>query len=88
MTEIVEALRQDKNNKFFGQYNINSNIINKSMMSLPVQNKQFRKIFLDLLFRNKDIFEAMRNGQKNDEDKFFNKNLFGAEKIKKKLFFE
>ena len=88
LTEIVEALRQDKNNKFFGQYNINSNIINKSMMSLPVQNKQFRKIFLELLFRNKDIFEAMRNGQKNDEDKFFNKNLFGAEKIKKKLFFE
>ena len=88
LTEIVEALKQDKNNKFSGQYNINSNIINKSMMTLPVQNKQFRKIFLDLLFRNKDIFEAMRNGQKNDEDKFFNKNLFGAEKIKKKLFFE
>ena len=88
LTEIVESLRQDKNNKFFGQYNISNNIINKSMMSLPVQNKQFRKIFLDLLFRNKDIFEAIRNGQKNDEDKFFNKNLFNEEKIKKKLFFE
>ena len=86
LTEIVEILRQDKNNKFFGEYNniITSNIINSSMLALPVQNKQFRKVFLDLLFRNKDIFDAIKNGQKNDEDKFFNKNLFGAEKIKNK----
>ncbi len=85
LTEIVEVLRNDKNNKFFAQYNnITSNNINNTMLALPVQNKQFRKIFLDLLFRNKDIFEAIKNGQKNDEDKFFNKNLFGAEKIKNK----
>ena len=84
LTDIVEALRRDKNNKFFGQYynNINSNIINNHMMALPVQNKQFRKIFLDLLFRNNSIFEAIKSGQKNDIDKYFNKNLFGAEKIK------
>ena len=81
LTKIVEALRLDKSNKFFGQNN--NNVINTSMMALPVQNKQFRKIFLDLLFRNKDIFEAIRTGQKNDVDKYFNKNLFGAEKIKK-----
>lgn len=81
LTKIVEALRLDKSNKFFGQNN--NNFINTSMMALPVQNKQFRKIFLDLLFRNKDIFEAIRTGQKNDVDKYFTKNLFGAEKIKK-----
>ena len=51
------------------------------MMALPVQSKQFRKIFLDLLFNNKDIFEAIKNGQKNDIDKYFNKNLFGEAKI-------
>lgn len=85
LTEIVEVLRNDKNNKFFSQYNnITNNNISNNMMTLPVQNKQFRKIFLDLLFRNKDIFDAIRNGQKNDEDKYFNKNLFGAEKIKNK----
>ena len=50
-------------------------------MALPVQSKQFRKIFLDLLFNNKDIFEAIKNGQKNDIDKYFNKNLFGEAKI-------
>ena len=81
LTKIVEALRLDKSNKFFGQNN--NNVINTSMMTLPVQNKQFRKIFLDLLFRNKDIFEAIRTGQKNDIDKYFTKNLFGAEKLKK-----
>ena len=81
LTKIVEALRLDKSNKFFGQNN--NNVINTSMMALPVQNKQFRKIFLDLLFRNKDIFEAIRTGQKNDVDKYFTKNLFGAEKLKK-----
>jgi len=81
LTEIVEVLRQDKNNKIFGQYNY---LVNNSMSALPVQNKQFRKIFLDLLFRNKDIFEAIKSGQKNDIDKYFNKNLFGAEKLKSK----
>ena len=81
LTEIIEALRLDKSNKFFGQNN--NNIINTSMTTLPVQNKQFRKIFLDLLFRNQNIFEAIRNGQKEESDKYFNKNLFGAEKIKK-----
>jgi hypothetical protein len=82
LTDIVEELKQDKYNKFFGQYNNNMN--NNSMMALPVQNKQFRKIFLDLLFNNKDIFEAIKTGQKNDIDKYFNKNLFGAERIKNK----
>jgi len=81
LTKIVEALRLDKSNKFFGQNN--NNVVSTSMLALPVQNKQFRKIFLDLLFRNKEIFEAIRTGQKNDVDKYFNKNLFGAEKIKK-----
>ena len=79
LTEIVETLRRDKNNKFFSQYN---NASNNSMMALPVQNKQFRKLFLDLLFRNKNIFDAIKKKKKNDEDKYFNKNLFGAEKIK------
>ena len=76
LTEIIEALRQDKSNKF-------KNIINTSMTTLPVQNRQFRKIFLELLFRNQNIFEAIRNGQKEESDKYFNKNLFRAEKIKK-----
>ena len=53
------------------------------MMTLPVQNKQFRKLFMELLFRNKNIFEAVRKGQKNELDKYFHRNLFGAEKIKK-----
>ena len=44
LTKIVEALRLDKSNKFFWQNN--NNVINTSMMALPVQNKQFRKIFL------------------------------------------
>jgi hypothetical protein len=82
LTDIVEELKQDKYNKFFGQYN--NNMINNSMMALPVQNKQFRKIFLDLLLNNKDIFEAIKTGQKNDIDKYFNKNLFGDERIKNK----
>ena len=79
LTETVEELRKEKYNKYYGQ---NNNVINNSMVALPVQSKQFRKIFLDLLFSNKDIFEAIKNGQKNDIDKYFNKNLFGAEKIK------
>ena len=81
LIEIIEALKKDKSSKFFGEIQ-DENLIDK-MMTIPVQNKQFRKLFLELLFRNKNIFEAVRRGQKNDLDKYFHRNLFGAEKIKK-----
>ena len=79
--EIIEALKRDKSNKFFGEVE-DDNLIDR-MMTLPVQNKQFRVLFLELLFRNKNIFDAIRRGQKNDLDKYFQRNIFGAEKIKK-----
>ena len=76
ITSIVEKLRNDEGNKEVG--GINNRIISNSMRALPVQNKQFRKIFLDLLFRNNDIYEAIKCGQKEEIEKYFNKNLFGA----------
>jgi len=81
LIQIIEALKKDKNNKFFGEVQ-DENLVDK-MMTIPVQNKQFRKLFLELLFRNKNIFAAIRKGQNNDLDKYFHRNLFGAEKIKK-----
>ena len=78
ITSIVEKLRNDEGNKEVG--GINNRIISNSMRALPVQNKQFRKIFLDLLFRNNNIFEAIKYGQKEEIEKYFNKNLFGAVK--------
>ena len=81
LIEIINALKKDKTNKFFGDI-ADENLI-ENMMTLPVQNKQFRKIFMELLFRNKNIFEAIRKGQKNELDKYFHRNLFGAEKINK-----
>jgi hypothetical protein len=82
LIEIIYALKKDKTNKFFG--NIEDEKLIDNMMTLPVQNKQFRKIFLELLFRNKSIFEAVRKGQKNELDKYFNRNLVWAQKIKNK----
>ena len=81
LIEIIHALKKDKTNKFFGEIE-EQNLID-NMMTLPVQNKQFRKLFMELLFRNKNIFEAVRKGQKNELDKYFHRNLFRAEKIKK-----
>jgi len=81
LIEIINALKKDKTNKFFSDIS-DENLID-NMVLLPVQNKQFRKLFMDLLFRNKNIFEAIRKGQKNELDKFFQRNLFGAERIKK-----
>ena len=81
LIEIIEALKKDKSTKFFGV--IEDEHLLDRMMTLPVQNKQFRKLFLELLFRNKNIFEAIRRGQKNDLDKYFHRNIFGAEKINK-----
>ena len=80
LIEIINALKKDKTNKFFDD--IADENLKDNMMILPVQNKQFRKLFMELLFRNKNIFEAIRKGQKNELDKFFQRNLFGAEKIK------
>ena len=81
LMQIIEALKKDKTNKFFGD--IEDDKLIDNMMTLPVQNKQFRKLFLELLFRNKNIFDAVRRGQNNELDKYFKKNIFGAEKIKK-----
>ena len=81
LIEIIDALKKDKTNKFLGDI-VDENLIN-NMITLPVQNKQFRNIFLELLFRNKNIFDAVRRGQNNDLDKYFLRNIFGAEKIKK-----
>ena len=81
LIEIINALKKDKTNKFFADV-VDENLID-NMVVLPVQNKQFRKLFMDLLFRNKNIFEAIRKGQKNELDKVFQRNLFGAERIKK-----
>ena len=81
LIEIIDALKKDKTNKCLGDI-VDENLIN-NMITLPVQNKQFRNIFLELLFRNKNIFDAVRRGQNNDLDKYFLRNIFGAEKIKK-----
>lgn len=81
LTDIVEGLRKDKCNKMVG--GINNNLVKTNMRALPVQNKQFRKIFVDILFRNKNILEAIKIGQKKDVEKYFNKNIFGAIKKNK-----
>ena len=82
LIDIINVLKKDKTNKFFGETENNKDTID-GMVALPVQNKQFRKLFLELLFRNKNIFEAIRKGQNNDLDKYFLRNIFGAEKLNK-----
>ena len=75
LIEIIEDLRRDKDNKITG---INNELLKNSMKKIPVQNNQFRKVFLDLLIRNKGIFQAIKDGHQKDIEKYFNKNIFGA----------
>ena len=82
LIDIINVLKKDKTNKFIRKTENNKDTID-GMVALPVQNKQFRKLFLELLFRNKNIFEAIRKGQNNDLDKYFLRNIFGAEKLNK-----
>ena len=46
------------------------------MKILPLQNKEFRKDFMDKLFSDYDILEAFKEGENEFVNKPFNKRLF------------
>ena len=78
LVEIIEKLRKGKDNKCIA--GINNELLKNSMRKIPLQSINFRKVFIDHLIRNKNIFNAIKIGHQKDIEKYFNKNIFGAVK--------
>ena len=58
------------------EFNSINNIKNNNMNIIPVQSKFFRNDFMELLFKNKDLLNAINKGEKSYINKVFNKRLF------------
>ena len=81
IAKIVENLRNDKDNKVVE--GINNKYMKNYMKAIPLQDKAFREKFMDILFNDRNIYEAIKKVTKNNRNLLFNKNIFGAEKITK-----
>ena len=58
------------------EFNSINNIKNNNMNIIPVQSKFFRNDFMELLFKNKDLLNAINKGEKSYINEVFNKRLF------------
>jgi len=78
---IVEQLRKVKSHSIID--GINNKYMKGYMKAIPIQDKQFRKLFMEILFNDKKIYESIKNKTKQNKNDLFNKNIFYAEKINK-----
>ena len=78
---IVEQLRKVKSHSIID--GINNKYMKGYMKAIPIQDKQFRKLFMEILFNDKKIYESIKNKTKENKNDLFNKNIFYAEKINK-----
>ena len=78
---IIEDLRNDKTNLIVD--GINNQFIKSYMKAIPIQDKDFRKKFLNILFNDKNVLESIIKATNHYNYNFFNKNIVGAEKKNK-----
>ena len=77
---IIEKLRGNKDNLIVDGIN-NEYIKDNYMKVLPIQDKSFREKFLDVLFKDKGIYEEIKNVTKTGNNTPFDIKIFGAKKI-------
>ena len=80
VVNIIEALRRDKSNLIVD--GINNKYMKNYMKAIPIQDLEFRKKFLNILFNDKKVYESIRKVTKENYNQLFNKNLFGVNKEK------
>ena len=83
LANIIQKLRKDKDNIIVD--GINNKYMKGYMKAIPIQNKTFRKKFLEILFNDNKIYESIKKATKENNNKLFNINIFGAVKINKDL---
>ena len=55
---------------------VNNTLLSNNMKILPLQNKEFRKDFMDKLFNDYELLSAFEEVENKFVDKHFNKLLF------------
>ena len=74
LIKIIDTMKNSKDYKIVS--GVNNTLLNNNMKILPLQNKEFRKDFMDKLFSDYDILEAFKEGENEFVNKPFNKRLF------------
>ena len=77
---IIEKLRGNKDNLIVDGIN-NEYIKDNYMKVLPIQDKSFRTKFLEILFKDKSIYEEIKSVTKTGNNTLFDIKIFGAKKI-------
>ena len=74
LIKIIELIKNSNDYKIVS--GVNNTLLSNNMKILPLQNKEFRKDFMDKLFSDYDILEAFKEGENEFVNKPFNKLLF------------
>jgi hypothetical protein len=81
LKNIILKLRKEKDNKIVN--GINNKYMKSYMVALPIQDANFRKKFMEILFNDINIYQSIKKVTNDSKNKLFNKNIFRAEKIYK-----
>ena len=74
LIKIIDTMKNSKDYKIVS--GVNNTLLNNNMKILPLQNKEFRKDFMDKLFNNYELLQAFEEGETEFVNKPFNKHLF------------
>ena len=74
LIKIIDTMKNSKDYKIVS--GVNNTLLSNNMKILPLQNKEFRKDFMDKLFNNYELLQAFEEGETEFVNKPFNKHLF------------
>ena len=74
LIKIIDTMKNSKDYKIVSE--VNNTLLSNNMKILPLQNKEFRKDFMDKLFNNYELLQAFEEGETEFVNKPFNKHLF------------
>ena len=70
---VIKTLNKMKHSaNYWSMFNINSKVLSTSMRTIPIQNQEFRKEFMQELLNNPELLEAIND----DSNNTFKRNLF------------
>ena len=74
LIKIIDTMKNSKDYKIVS--GVNNTLLSNNMKILPLQNKEFRKDFMDKLLNNYELLQAFEEGETEFVNKPFNKHLF------------
>ena len=74
LIKIIDGMKNSNDYKIVS--GVNNTLLSNNMKILPLQNKEFRKDFMDKLFNDYELLSAFEEGENEFVNKPFNKRLF------------